>query len=119
MTDDAERGSGGESARERLIPRRGEERSGLRLLQRAIANDWAIPAEMLKEAPQIATDIARNSDSDRDRLRAVEVLARMARDNIEAKVALDRVERLEAGETTENTGVVVRFVNKISGDGDD
>jgi hypothetical protein len=39
--------------------------------------------------------------SPRDRLRAAEVLSAMARDQINAAIALDKIERLEGGDATE------------------
>lgn len=77
-------------------------RSALRLLQRAIENGWAIPDEVMKQAPEVCASILNDSMSQpRDRLRAAEVLAAMARDKVNTAIALDKIERLEDGEATE------------------
>jgi hypothetical protein len=49
--------------------------------------------------PRICTRIlADEAASPRDRLRATEVLAAMARDKVNAAIALDKIERLEGGD---------------------
>lgn len=77
------------------------DRETLRMLTAAVRNRWPIPEAMRSELPELAARIALNGPSDRDRLRALELLAALDRDNIAALVALDRVERLEGGEATE------------------
>jgi hypothetical protein len=71
------------------------------MLATAVRNRWPIPEAMRKELPELASRIALNAESDRDRLRALELLAALDRDNIAALVALDRVERLDGGDVTD------------------
>ena len=85
-----------------IEPERGHEGETLRLLQRAIRNGWDIPQVIVDAAPKVAGKIMTESKDNRDRLRAIEVLATMARDNVNALEKLNKVERLEAGESTEN-----------------
>ena len=78
------------------------QKAALRLLQRAVSEGWEIPESVWKAAPGICTRIlADPSVQPRDRLRATEVLAAMARDKINAAIALDKIERLESGTATD------------------
>ncbi len=74
----------------------------MRLIAVAVRNRWQIPDEMREKAPKIAADIATKGATEREKLRAMEVLAAMDRDNISALEKLDKLERLDAGESTEN-----------------
>jgi hypothetical protein len=76
-------------------------RETLNLLKRAVRNRWPIPDSMREAAPRIASQIALAGKTDRERLRAIELLAALDRDNIAALATLDKVERLEGGEATE------------------
>ncbi len=79
-----------------------ESRSTLRLLQRAILNGWELPEGALRAIPAFAANILRDAKkSDRDRLRAAELLASLQRDTVSALIALDKVERLDSGSATE------------------
>jgi hypothetical protein len=80
---------------------RGHDRETLRMLARAVRNRWPIPDDIRAAAPLIAKRIALTGNNDRERLRAIELLAALDRDNIAALVALDKVERLDGGEATE------------------
>ena len=77
------------------------ERAGLRLIQRAINGGWQIPEELMSQLPRVVTGMVANARNDRERLRAVEVLVSMQRDNTAALVAADKVERLDDGSPTE------------------
>lgn len=78
------------------------QRSALRLLQRAVTHGWKIPEEVMQQAPEICSRILSDDMAQpRDRLRAAEVLAAMARDKVNAAIALDKMERLDDGEATE------------------
>jgi hypothetical protein len=90
-------------------------RRGLNLLRRAVQDGWPISDEVRRDAPAILEEIMRSTVDDRSRLKALEIIRGMAKDNVEAAAILDRVERLEAGENTENASVTVRFVNQING----
>ncbi len=77
-------------------------RSSLAMLKRAVDDGWQIPESVYRAAPAICARImADDSSSPRDRLRAAEVLASMARDKVNAAIALDKMERLEGGDATE------------------
>lgn len=77
-------------------------KESLRLLQRAVSEGWQIPSTVWSSAPDICTRIlADENATPRDRLRATEVLAAMARDKVNAAIALDKIERLEGGDATE------------------
>lgn len=78
------------------------QRSALRLLQRAVTHGWKIPDAVMEQAPEICSRILSDDMAQpRDRLRAAEVLAAMARDKVNAAIALDKMERLDDGEATE------------------
>ena len=77
-------------------------RSALQTIKQAVANNWAIPDEWKAALPRLCLRIAADdSRGDRERLRAVEILRAMQNDNLNAAQALDRVERLDAGQATE------------------
>jgi hypothetical protein len=77
------------------------ERATMQMLARAVRERWDIPQGMRSRAGQIAAKLAFEGRTDRERLRAIELLAALDRDNIAALVALDKVERLESGQATE------------------
>lgn len=79
----------------------GHGRSDLSLLRQAISSGWRIPEELRETLPRVVIGMIRDARSDRERLRAIEVLTAMQRDNVQAFVAVDRVERLDGGEATE------------------
>lgn len=84
-----------------LVVERGHERQTLRMLTRAVRSRWPIPDDIRQGAPLIARRIALTGRTDREKLRAIELLAALDRDNIAALAALDKVERLDGGEATE------------------
>lgn len=74
----------------------------MRLLQRALTHGWQIPEPVMQQAPEVCARILNDDMAQpRDRLRAAEVLAAMARDRVNTAIALDKMERLEEGEATE------------------
>jgi hypothetical protein len=78
------------------------QKAALRLLQRAVTHGWEIPEAVWQAAPDVCARILNDDLSQsRDRLRAAEVLAAMARDKVNAAIALDKMERLDEGEATE------------------
>lgn len=79
----------------------GHERQTLQMITQAVRSRWPIPEDIRAAAPLIARKIALNGKSDRERLRAIELLAALDRDNINALAILDKIERLEGGEATE------------------
>lgn len=73
------------------------------LLRRAIGSGWDIPSMALENGAKICTRILADSNSTgRDICRAVDLLNRLRDSNIAAAVALDRIERLNGGQATEN-----------------
>jgi hypothetical protein len=76
-------------------------RAGLLLIERAIRGGWNIPPHVMRTLPAIVTSVAESSDSERERLRAVEVLLAMDRANTDALQAADRCERLDGGAATD------------------
>lgn len=83
-----------------------QESAGMRLVARAIHGGWAIPAELMRTLPEEVRKIATDANyGERERLRAVELLASMERDNVAALVAADRIERLDGNRPTD----LVRF----------
>lgn len=87
--------------RKRNLVERTHERAGLRLVRRAIHGRWAVPDELLESLPRVVTGMVANAKTDRERLRAVEVLVAMQRDNMAALQAADKIERLDDGNPTE------------------
>ena len=79
-----------------------QSRESLRLLHRAIKDQWQIPSEWKDALPNLCLQIAMDENKgDRERLRATEILRSMSRDNLDALQILDKIERLDGGEATE------------------
>jgi hypothetical protein len=77
-------------------------RSSLTMIRQAVANNWNIPDAWKAALPAMCAKIASDeSKGDRERLRAVEILRAMQRDNLDAAQVLDRVERLDEGRATD------------------
>ncbi len=81
-----------------------ELRENLSLLRKAIK--WDIPAEKRKQMVADAIQLAESAATDRDRLRAIELLRSMCKDDVDLMIELDRIERLEAGQKTEDFGKI-------------
>lgn len=92
----------------------GHDRQTLIMLQSSIRNRWKIPDAMKEIGPKIAAKIAVEGRTERDRLRAVEVLAAFDRDNITALIQMDKIERLDENKATENVSgrIEIVYVNK-------
>jgi hypothetical protein len=88
--------------RTRRVVERRHERAGARLIRRAIEGRWAIPDELLDSLPRVVAGLVANARTDRERLRAIELLVTMSRDNLAALQAADRLERLDDGLPTDN-----------------
>jgi len=69
-------------------------RETLILLRRAIDQGWEIPASIMQDAPNTASEILQNG-TPREQLRAMEVLIRMRDSNIAALQVVDKIERLD------------------------
>lgn len=90
---------------------RGHARQGMQLVQQAVKRGWKIPEVYYAELPPKLWQIIDNPLSpDRDRIRAMETLRSLNRDNLDAAIALDRMERLDAEQPTEGTAVTVKVV---------
>mgnify|MGYP007046849936 CR=1 FL=1 len=83
------------------IIERKHDRAGLRLIKRAIHNRWEIPETLMAQLPKVVTALVASARTDRERLRAVEVLVAMQRDNLAALAMADKIERLDSGTPTE------------------
>ena len=77
-------------------------RQTMALVRTACLERWPVTAAMKAKAVEQVCEIAAKAEGDRERLRANEIITAMDRANIEALVALDKLERLDAGENTEN-----------------
>ena len=90
-----------------IDPKAMKVRESLRMVQRAVLNGWDVPDEARNSLPlecyAIATDPERPA---RDKLRAMEVLRAMAKDNLDAAMALDKIERLDNPEAATERHVV-------------
>lgn len=62
---------------------------------------------MKRVAVDQVQSILGGAQGDRERLRAAEILTAMDKANIDALTALDKIERLDSGQTTENIGLMV------------
>lgn len=106
--------AGGQGDAARLIDPH-HKRASLRVIQRAVERGWKIPEEWYDTLPGVAAKIAASPDSNpRDRLRALEVLRGMASDSVTAAIALDKIERLDTGGSTENTTLRVQYVDETA-----
>ena len=74
---------------------------GMRLIRRAVLNGWKIPERAKEVLPAMVLEIAESSPSQRDRIRAVELLNSLEKSNVEASEKLDKMERLESGQPTD------------------
>lgn len=79
-------------------------RGAMRLVMRALRAGWDIDKTALKDLPGIAVAIARAGESETVKLRAIELVASLRMDNLTTVEKLDKIDRLDAGEATENIG---------------
>lgn len=77
-------------------------RETLSLVRRAVGNGWEIPDQLRSALPALCAKIAIDEKKgDRERLRAVEILRSMTRDNVDAAQVVDKVDRLDSGQATD------------------
>lgn len=108
-------GNGGTTLQDLDSGRR--KRASLQLIERAVTHGWDVPEEWKATLPRVAAQIAASEEStDRDKLRALLVLQKMARDRIDAAVILDKLARLDLGESTENFGIREELKQKVEQD---
>ena len=89
------------------------QRGTLLMLANAVQNQWPIPPAAIEAAPKVAARLLLEGN-DRVKLGAIKLLLAMQKNNIEALVQLDKIERLEAGAATENHGITVRYADEAS-----
>jgi len=91
------------------------DRAELALILRAVRGGWNIPLEWTDKLPEVAARLAADSNKpDRTRLRALEIIASLMRDNVAAAVQLDKIKRLDAGTATENFNVsTVKYIKGV------
>ena len=78
------------------------DRQSLSMIRRAVTNNWDIPDSWKAALPAMCAKIATDEKKgDRERLRAIEILRSMQRDNLDAAQVLDKVERLDEGQATD------------------
>jgi len=88
-------------------------RDSLIHIKRAVTHGWDVKAEWMAKLPIVCAQLAiSDSEDPRTRLRAMEVLRAMAKDRVDAAVALDKIERLDSGNVDARTEIIVRHVNK-------
>ncbi len=91
-----------------------EVRAAMRLIQRAVKHHWDIPPEWLEKFPKVAAQIAANPErSARDRMRAIELLAALRRQDIDVAQIADKLERLEEGSATERSETHYKIIAGI------
>lgn len=102
--------AGGEGGNSRDWTAKREARSHLRILEAMVYEGWQIPPETYAVIPDSLAKIAKDDlASTRDRVRAMEALAHLAQQRIDASVALDRINRLDAGTATDRPEVSMTF----------
>lgn len=85
---------------------RTRQRESLRLIQRAVHNGWHIKDEWLREVPKLAAKIMADSQDERNRLRAAQLLEDILARACDAAIALDKIERLDGGQATERVEAI-------------
>lgn len=110
------RGNGGDATMMSDLNSRRHKRETLQIIRRAVTNGWNIPEAYYEALPKVAAQIATNG-TDRDKLRAVEVLRAMNKDNLDAAMALEKLERDD--NVQEKTEIVIRHIKRdtLNGNG--
>ena len=107
MPDETPEPNRGKGDTRDLVSRR-EKTAHLSALERAVYGGWDIPAPAAQAAPAFLVDVMNDPNMDtRTRVRAVEVLAALSRDRVDASVQLDRIYRLEDGTATDRVEIAV------------
>lgn len=88
--------------------------STLAMIQRAVANGWQIPDSVKTGIPAAAVNIAADrKQKTRDRLRAMELLASLQRNNLDAMIEMAKLEmmreRMAEKEPVDDVRVVVEY----------
>ena len=78
-------------------------RSHLKMMQRAITEQWDIPPHLRSQLVDKLVEIIRDPESDtRSVVGAMKVIQSMAKDNLDGYIAADKIVRLDEGNATEN-----------------
>ena len=75
--------------------------SDMRTLRHAIRSHWHIPLHLYARLAERLTEIVETSDVPREVVAAAKVLTAMHKDNVDAAVQVDKMERLDDGKATE------------------
>lgn len=85
-------------------------RAALRDLEMSIRKGWYIPDEANASIPAWLVELANDPTAgERERLRAAEVLNTMRAANLKTLETLDKMERLDTGQSTENSAVRIDY----------
>lgn len=86
-------------------------KSDLALLRRCIRERWGVPAERKRRLVERACEIGEQCPDEDTALSAIRTTVAMDAADMQALATLDKMERLDAGEATENVAVrTVRYV---------
>lgn len=86
-------------------------RASYRMLERAINAAMDVPTKTMLAAAQTAIKDLRDGDG-RIRARAREFLLKLQDSGVAAAIGIDKIERLDAGQTTENVRITIPEENK-------
>lgn len=70
----------------------------------SILRGWDVPQKTREDAIAVTTHLMHNATKEDVRLKAAELIKRCDEMRIRAAEAVDKIERLDAGQPTENTG---------------
>jgi hypothetical protein len=83
------------------------------LIRRAVKMRWDIPSEAYIAAPRIVGRILADPATDiRDKIRAVQTLAMLDRNNADLVIEAYRLERLHEGQSTENVALIASITDE-------
>lgn len=76
-------------------------RETMALIRKAVKNQWNISERVKLETLRTVARIVEEGKTEREQLRASEIIAAMHRDDLAALSILDKLERLDTGQATE------------------
>jgi|688.fasta_scaffold373571_2 hypothetical protein len=83
------------------------------IIRRAVKMRWDIPSEAFVAAPRIVGRILADPATDiRDKIRAVQTLAMLDRNNADLAIEAYRLERLHEGQSTENVALIASITDE-------
>lgn len=71
---------------------------------RSILNGWEVPQKAREDAIRTATHLMNNAEKEDVRLKAATLLKQCDEMRVRAAESVDKIERLDSGQPTENTG---------------